>query len=199
MSDLVFPIGQYLGGAEPDDTAGHYVYRGGTAEHLDTAGLTAWTLAHGPLDPILAAGVRWTRDQLVRYAGYAGLDEPAKVVADLVARELLAETPDAGPAAQAFAREHRAVPLMLGLGNSGEEPHRFTIGFIGRGVVDVDETVYELWAWSATAGTLWDVCRTHAERRLSTVAGAGPADVLGHLLVNLHDLMSAHTLYLDSA
>jgi hypothetical protein len=74
---MIFPIGQYLGAAAD---GAHEVQRGGATERLDGTSFAAWGLAHGPIDPVLAASTPWTREELVRYAGLAGLPEPADQV-----------------------------------------------------------------------------------------------------------------------
>jgi hypothetical protein len=191
---MIFPIGQYLGA-----TAGgaHEVSRGGVTERLDGVSFAAWGLAHGPIDPVLAAGTPWTRAELVRYTGLAGLPDAAERVDRLVDRGLLSEAPAAGPAAHAFARAHRAVPLAVGLGNTAGEPARFTIGFFDRVLLQVDALRYEVWCWSSVYETLWQVCEAR-----SAEAGAElrePAQILDHFLAGVHLMASTNALYLDVA
>lgn len=187
---MIFPIGRYLG------TAGeaHQVRRGETTERLDPAGFAAWGLGHGPVDPVLAAGVSWTRQELVRYAGLAGLAGPDRLVAGLVERGLLVEAPATGPGAEAFARGHRVVPIAVGLGNLADRPAEFSIGWYGRPLLQVDELRYEVWGWSGGYDTLWRVCQARAG---AAPARSGPAGVLSHFLAGVHRLVSANALYLD--
>lgn len=210
MTGMILPIGQYLG-ATGDGT--HQVCRGGVTEQLDPMSFAAWGLGHGPIDPVLAAAVPWTRQELVQYAGLAGLLEPAGLVAGLVDRGLLVETEATGPAAVAFARAHRAVPLAVGLGNTPEAPATFTIGFFHRALLQVDALRYEVWSWSAGAETLWQVCQARASTQsgeagpepaggqpwagLEPAPGHGPTELLSHFLTGVHQLVSANALYLD--
>jgi hypothetical protein len=184
---MILPIGQYLG-ATADGA--HEVRRGGATARLDGTSFAAWGLAHGPIDPVLAAGTPWTREELVRYAGLAGLPAPADQVDRLVGRGLLTEAPATGPAARAFAHGHRAVPLAIGLGNHPDQPARFTIGFFGRALMHVDALRYEIWCWSSVYRTLWQVCEARA---------GDPASALSHFLAGVHAMVSTNSLYLDVA
>lgn len=205
LKGMIFPIGQYQGAT---DDGGHEVRRGGSTERLDDPGFAAWGLGHGPVDPVLAAGVSWTRKELVKYAEMAGLAEAGQVVGGLVERELLTEAPTNGAKALAFARAHRTVPLAVGLGNTPDAPHQFTIGLFDRGLVQTDEVRYDVWCWSAVYDSLWQVCQARAAAAEdATQADNGeksdeldrtdPARVLRHFLTGLHQLASANTLYLD--
>ena len=203
---LIFPIGQYVGAfarvGRPDERS-HHVCRGGQIVELTDESFALWGLAHGPLDPIIASSTPWTRPELGQYASRAGIAEPARLVADLAERGLLAETPREGPAAQAFAGRHRAVPTMLGLGNTAEDPELFTIGFFESDVLGVGEGLYELWAWSGADGNLWQVCESAA--RLAHAADdpdpqtTDPGRVLADFLASAHALLSASAMYLDLA
>jgi hypothetical protein len=187
LEGMIYPIGRYEG-ATGDGT--HEVRRGGAAERLDATQFAAWGLAHGPIDPVLAAGMRWTRKELVHYAGLAGLADAAEIVTGLLARGLLADAPPAGTRAVAFARAHRAVPLALGLGNRPEAPTRFTIGFHDQPLIETDERRYEVWCWSTVYKTLWQVCEMRSQ-------DGDPAEVLSHFLTGVHQLAAANALYLD--
>lgn len=192
LDGMIFPIGRYAGAT---GDGAHEVRRGGVTERLTAMTYAAWGLAHGPVDPVLAAAVPWTRAELVRYAGLAGLDQPAEVVAGLVERGLLTEAPATGPGAVTFARAHRAVPLAVGLGNRPEEPSRYAIGLADRLLVEVDEPRYEVWCWSTVYETLWQVCQARA----TDARGGDPAAILAHFLAGTHELASANALYLEVA
>jgi hypothetical protein len=186
---VMLPLGRYLGAA---DDGGHEVERGGVAERLDKVGFAVWGLAHGPIDPVLAAGKEWTRAELVSYAGLAGIPDPDERVARLAARGLLVDV-SVGSEASDFASSHRVVPLAVGLGNHPEEPDRFTIGLFDRPLVQVDELRYEVWCWSSAYDTLWQVC----EARAAMGGEQDPAEVLAHFLTGVHQMASANALYLD--
>jgi hypothetical protein len=198
MASVILPIGQYLGAT---GDGAHQVRRGAVTERLDAMSFAAWGLGHGPVDPVLAAGVLWTREELVRYAGMAGLLDPAGLVAGLVGRGLLTETATSGPAALAFARTHRAVPIAVGLGNTPDQPVEFTIGFFDRPLLQVDPLRYEVWCWSTVYDTLWQVCQARASAP-DGETGTGepepdPERLLDHFLTGVHQLASANVLYLD--
>ena len=191
MAGMILPIGQYAGAT---GDGAHRVRRGAGTECLDPTSFAAWGLAHGPVDPVLAATGPWTRAELEQYAGRAGLLEPARLVAGLLARGLLAETPATGPAAVGFAEAHRVVPLAVGLGNTAEQPAVFTVGFFDRALVQLDEQRYEVWSWSAGYDSLWQVCQARA---VAPVGDGDPAGLLGHFLTGVHQLAAANALYLD--
>jgi hypothetical protein len=181
---LIIPLGRFAGA----DHRTHRVDTDHATELLSEESVAVWRLAHGPLDPILAASVPWTRAELTRYAGLAGVPDPAVVVADLIVRGLLTQSPVRGDAAMGFARTHRAVPLMFGLGNRPDLPHAFTIGYFDRDHVVVTETVFDVWAACGAADTLWDACLRCAPGR--------PADALTRFLDDAHRLLAADAVYL---
>jgi hypothetical protein len=181
---LIVPLGRFAGA----DHRAHRVDTDHAVENLSEASFVVWSLARGPLDPILAASVPWTREELTRYAELAGVPDPADLVTDLVTRRLLAETPRRGETATRFARSHRAVPLMFGLGNIPHRPETFTLGYFDREFVMVTETVFEVWANCGFAGSLWHACLRCTPDR--------PAQALARFLDDLHRLLAADALYL---
>jgi hypothetical protein len=66
-------------------------------------------------------------------------------------RGLLVRGDDAG-----FARAHRLMPLLLGLGHSRLAPGRFAIGLPGREMFTVTAETFR--AWSTAAGSLEQTC-----------------------------------------
>jgi hypothetical protein len=181
---LIVPLGRFAGA----DQRTHRVDTDHTVEQLSEESVAVWRLAHGPLDPILAASVPWTRTELTRYAGLAGVPDPAGVLADLLAWGLLAETPVRGDAATVFARTHRAVPLMFGLGNRPDLPHAFTIGYFDRDHVVVTGTVFDVWAACGSADSLWDACVRCVPDR--------PAEALTRFIEDVHRLLATDAVYL---
>lgn len=183
---LVIPLGRFAG-------ADHHAHRVDTdhaVEHLSVESFTVWRLAHGPLDPILAASVPWTRTELTRYAELAGVPDAADLVTDLVTRRLLTETSDTGAAARRFAHDHRAVPLMFGLGNRPDLPRVFAIGYFNQEHVVVTEAVFDVWAHCGAAADLWQACLHSAPDR--------PDQALGRFLDDLHRLLTADAVYLTA-
>jgi hypothetical protein len=202
---LVFPIG-LLCGTFPDQTGGHYheIRRGGKVHELSNSELAAWAFAHGPPNSSVDTG--WTRsevEQRLRATGVDEVDEPATIVAGLLERGLMVEAPTEGDPAVAFARAHRAVPIMYGLGNSPEEPWRYSIGPLGHEVGQVTWPVFHLWAWGHLEPDLWRGCETFAEQERATGGTdpvvSDPARVLAGFLGMVHGLLNAQAVYLDPA
>ncbi|MGH3715912.1 MAG: hypothetical protein ACRDT4_20995 [Micromonosporaceae bacterium] len=198
---LVFPIGHYMGAFHPK-TGAPLKYRkvrvGVDVKQLpDDAHFTVWALAHGL--PHQIGKVRWTRDAMREIAGIATFDE---VVDALVAQGLLAEIQPGQEAA--FARGHRLQPLMMGLGNSPDDPLRFSIGFLGvPPAVKVESFVFELWQWGRLGHHLMETAEMFAKVEQEVSGGghhakSGPEQLLGEILEQLHVLLAHNAAYLDA-
>ena len=116
MTGLVFPIGLLVGTFHDAAPARHHheIRLGAKVHECTDHELAAWVFAHGPPDGVEDAP---SAASLVRHL--AGLDVPdaASLVASLLGRGLLAELVPGTESATAFARAHRLVPSMYGLGN----------------------------------------------------------------------------------
>jgi hypothetical protein len=153
----------------------------------------AWPGSRGP----------WSRRQVVAHAETAGLRDPARILAGLVADGLVVETLPETEHSVEFAEAYRLVPLMLGLGNTAEEPDRHGIGFFGQTALTVRGPHYSVWEWSHLDGNLWAGCRAYAD----TAIQAGitdpeqtiPERVLTDILGILQALLASGTAYLDLA
>lgn len=187
---LIVPIGHRVGAGR--------VRRGASFHELDETGFRAWTLAHGAPDA-LHDGQPWQRRQVVAAVAEAGVHDPEARLNALCDKGFLAEVApdDAVP----FARAHRMLPLMVGLGSTAGEPDLFGIGFLGQPVLHVGHVVYDLWQWSAMDDTLWATCENAAEvarRAGSTDAGyTDPRRLLDGLLGSLPALLCTHAACLD--
>jgi hypothetical protein len=199
---LVLPLGQLIG-TMPDDSAGghhHGIRRGGVVEELSDAELAAWAVAHGPPDDE-ASPQPWTATALRTHLAGLDVPDPAAIVDRLLARDLLVEVALDAEGGPEFARGHRAVPILYGLGNSAEEPWMYGIGLLGHEMIQVTRPIFELWAWAHLDDNLWLACQTFAE----TERAAGgtdpevcdPARVLIGFLSALHGLLGMHAVYLD--
>jgi hypothetical protein len=198
---LVFPIGMLVGTFHDAGQAGHHheIRLGAKVHECSDPELAAWAFAHGPPED---AEPPWTSVALVRHMAGLGIAEPGTIVAGLRDRGLLAELAPDTDAATAFARSHRLVPAMYGLGNSADEPWLYSIGLLGHEMVRVDRPVFELWAWSDTEPDLWHACESFAA---GEVAAGGqepevtePGRVLAGFLGTLHGLLSVQAAHLDT-
>lgn len=198
---LVFSIGHYLGAlvASPDEGGRvHQVRRGADIEELTEDRFRVWAVAQGSAEQ---QDTPWTRSVVEDFSVKAGVADPGPVVSELLAAGLLAEVAPDAP--REFALRHQLRPLMLGLGNSSDEPWLYGIGFGSQPVLKVTREVYGLWEWAHRDENLWHACETFAE----VESGSGgtepeltdPARVLDGLLSGLHNLTATTAAYLDIA
>jgi len=200
---LLFPVGHYLGARhrvqEPTNVA-QQVRRGATFHDLTNQQLTIWTLAHGSPEAVHNE-VAWRRRSVEELAKITGLIGAADLVQELIGMGLLVEVVPGTDQALDFAKTHRVVPLMLGLGNTADEPWLFGIGFISQPILQVTHPIYDLWQWSAMDDTLWATCENAADvasRAKSTDPEyTDPDKLLTGFLGSLHALLFANAAYLD--
>lgn len=195
---LLVPIGHCLGGLYDTAGGGHSfgVRIGPELVRLDDSRFAVWALAHGTPDK--PADRAWDRAAVVEAAQRAGLPEAAATVEVLLAEHLLTEVTEAVD----FARRYRLVPLMLGLGNSPEEPGLYSVGLIGQPIVTMSSTAYDLYQWAHLDPDLWVACEGAAEtaRRvgIEDPEATDPHRLLDGLLTNLHTLLAPNAVYLDT-
>lgn len=201
---LIFPIGHYVGAFYP--TVGsperyHNVMRGTETSELSDEQLAVWLLARGVPEQI--GQVSWTRETLERGAKQAGLAEPEAIVTGLVNQGLLAETVPGTAHSVDFAEAYRLVPLMLGLGNSADEPWLQAIGFFDQPVVKVANEVYSMWEWAHVDNNLWAACHAYADTS-KRANQTDPEETVPELILTgflgaVHGLLAAGAAYLDLA
>lgn len=199
---LIFPVGHYMGAFHPAQGATvkyHRVRLGDRSMRLESADEAAiWALAHGV--PEVVGEATWTRRRLVRLAAEGGMSTAPRLVEELLADGLLAEVPLTGPEAVRFAQRHQLQPLMIGIGNSVDNPLRFRLGFAGVPTMEVGRTLYEFWQWGHLFD-LWQACGVFADVAREGLADdpdeADPARILTRLLSSLHVLLSQNAAYLD--
>lgn len=199
---LVLPVGHYVGAYYPDVGA-PLKYRklrlGVDIKRLPTdAQFGLWALSHGLPDRLATA--TWTRSALLTVAAEMELPDPASSLQAMLAQGTLVEVTYAN--AVEFARNHRIQPLMMGLGNTPQDPLTFSLGIVGLPpVVKVESFLYELWQWGRTARNLWQTVEMFAEVERKVVhKGAGvpdPEGVLHRILGRLHVLLAHNAVYLD--
>ncbi len=199
---LLFPVGHHVGaqhGLESTEVV-EQVRRGATFHDLTSQQFSVWTLAHGSPEAV-ANEVPWTRRSVEELAKVTGLTSAIDVVDELVETGLLIEVTPATEQALDFARTHRVVPLMLGLGNTAEEPWLFGIGFLGQPILQVTHPIYDLWQWSAMDDTLWAACQSAVDvaRRANSTdpESTDPNVLLTGFLRAIHALLIGKAACLD--
>jgi hypothetical protein len=201
---LVFPLGHAMGpfhqhrGAPP----AYWVVRLGWDSPLlpDQAAADVWALAHGRRDRVATAP--WTRAELCRAARDAGVEEPERVLEELLGRGLVAEVSPGTEAAVEFAGTHRVQSLLLGLGELADEPGVDGIGLLGMPpLARVQLGTYELWQWGHLWPTLAEAAGGLAEMAAQSPdhapEEADPPQVLERVLRELHQLLAVRAVYLD--
>jgi hypothetical protein len=208
----ILPVGHYTGALHP---AGHHTVRVGreAVTFADAAAFAVWAAAHRPLE---RTAEPWTRETVAAAAApgqaaasaaaveatgapaameTAGTSTPSKIIDDLLRDGILVEVTDA----EAFARTHRVIPIMVGLGNTEDDPTGYDIGLFGMSpVITVPALVNEIWQWGGVGVTLWAVCEAFAQA--GTRAGGADFDaagVLAEFLAALPTLVGANAAYVD--
>lgn len=198
---LLFPIGEFQGDAVgPPGSESHHrqVRLGAELISLSEAELAVWAAAHGnPQDPNSA----WTRTDMVALLDQANIEDPTAEIGSLSERGLLFEVADKPSARRQFALHHRMVPIMLGLGNTPEEPWYYSIGTLGNPVIKLQSPLYDLWEWAHMDPNLWVAVRgaTATAKRVGVTDPdqIEPDRLLKDLVDALHAMLTGHTVYLD--
>lgn len=194
---LVLPVGQFGSATGPlNDPATRFEVRvGDRTVSLHPDRFAIWLSAHA-----MPGAPRWTERALTESLAAGGLPATPGDLDALYADGLLARVdPDR---AVSFAAGHRLVPLLLGLGESSDQPGGYPLGLLDQPLVTVAGPMFLLWAWSPVERDLWSSCQ-----RLADDIGTGPdaADpaltdpeaVLAGVLEGLHGLLSCGAAYLD--
>jgi hypothetical protein len=183
MSAAVFPIGHYLGERHPESL--HYVRVGLEHQTMTTDEFGVWVLAH-------QESPQWTVDKVVTLAARANLPDAAASAERLLSVGLLVNVSDQ----ESFARSYRLDPLLVGLGNTEENPDTYAVGLPGHEPASLAAGPYELWQWSALAPTLWHTAEVRA--KVSEVVRP-PTALLPELLADVRPLLANSCGYLDLA
>jgi len=159
-----------------------------------------WGLAHGT--PDRPTDRPWGRPGVLEAARRAGVPGAEQVLDSLIEDYLVVETTPGTPSAIDFARRHRLIPLMLGLGNSAEEPRLYSVGMTGQPLVQMSSMAYDLYEWAHMDSSLWLACEgaaaTAVRVGIEDVVAADPLRMLDALLATLHFLLSPNAVYLDT-
>lgn len=203
---LIFPVGHYLGPFHPkrNQPPRHHIVRVGwdTPKLTDEAHVDIWALAHGLPDRVDA--VRWTRQAILDAAQDAGMPDAAVILDDLAGLGLITEVHTGTDQALDFAKGHRMQSLLIGLGNSPEDPVLDGIGLAGMApILKVRPRVFQVWQWAHLWPTVWAACEGLAFVAGETGAGrpedTDPVTVLDFMLEALRTLVSRNAAYLDLA
>ncbi|ONI92868.1 hypothetical protein ALI22I_01440 [Saccharothrix sp. ALI-22-I] len=174
---LAVPIGHDLGAFHPDAGFAAHVRQirvGADVVELDDADFARWRQAHDPDGPVGGA------EGLLR----------AGVLAEVAPGD-----------AVGFATGHRLLPLVLGLGNTAEQPWLYSVGLLHQPLVVMSGPLYDVWQWAHLSPDLWSACLESV--RVASEAGATDPDridpelVLAGVLGALHRMLSAGVACVD--
>ncbi|TDB79554.1 hypothetical protein [Micromonospora sp. KC721] len=208
MPTVIVPVGLNLGPSyryvTPPDPAPEYweVRLGNDSEELTDEEFQLWGRAF--LDPERHARLEINRETLRRDAlGVgSGKSNPDAIIDRLLDRGLLIEFDPNGELEKPF-RRIRLYPLAEGMGNTPEEPDRRLIGHNGQAHVKVNYTVYGMWAYSSSIGSLWEACvdfETGAKEQHETgedVEVVAAAEVAGEVAKTLPMLIASGCAFVD--
>ena len=115
----VFPIGHYMGERHPEGL--HYVRLGLQHQTMTEDEFGVWVLSH---DRTVHSGVSRT---CWHWRPRRSSPDPEASVDRLLSVGALVTVTDP----EAFARSYRLQPLLVGLGNTEEDPNTYAVGFPG--------------------------------------------------------------------
>jgi hypothetical protein len=175
----VFPIGHYVGERHPEGL--HHVRIGLMHQAMTADEFGVWVLAHQD-------SPQWTVNDVLALAAQADLPNAAASVERLLAVGALVSVTDP----MAFTRTYRLESLLIGLGNTEEDPDTYRVGLPGQEPAVLKVNSYELWQWAALAPTLWHTCEIRAK-----LASTDPAEEVPSVLSDLRPLLANSCAYLD--
>jgi hypothetical protein len=206
-SPLIFPVGHYLGTHYPGagaDLDFHVVRIGWEIYRLEgNEQFGVWALAHGVPDQGDATAA-WTRPALEGAARASGLAGVSSALDDLLAKDLIIEVTAETEEAVEFARVCRIRSLLVGLGNTAEDPLHFGIGLpAGQPIMQASTFDYELWKWGHACDSLWHACNVLAQAGRDVDPAdpeqTDPSRILTRVLSTTQNLISHGAAYLDEA
>lgn len=200
---LLLPIGHCIGAYyDVPDSSNHFfqVRIGPDVVRLTDEQFAVWGLAHGTSDR--PTDQPWNQEATIAAAYSAGLTGVERVAAQLIADQVLVETTIGTESAVDFARRHRMLPLLLGLGNTAEEPRVYSVGLIGQPIVLMSSMIYDLFEWAHMDPDLWTACQGAAQtaRRVEVAdaTATDPHHLLDALLGSMHTMLSPNAVCLDT-
>jgi hypothetical protein len=196
VAKLLFPIGHCIGAYHDLPASNDHftqVRVRADVNRLSDGQFAIWGLAHGT--PDRPPEQPWNREAVLTAARRAGVDQAEQVLESLIDDGLLFETTPGTDFAVDFARRHRLIPLMLGLGNTAEEPWIYSVGMLGMPIVQLSAMAYDLYKWAHLDPNLWVAC----EGAAAAAVRVGIDDPLAtDPLQMLHYMLSPNAVYLDS-
>lgn len=201
---LIFPVGHYMGPFHParNAPAQHHVVRvGWDTLKLPDLHLDIWSLAHGLPERMETP---WTRPAIVEAAGEARVADAESIIDTLLDGGLLAAVESDSDQALEFARGYRMHALLVGLGNTPDDPAHDGIGLPGLPpLLKVRPRVFEVWQWGHLWPSIWSACEGLADvaraAEDSDPASTEPRLVLASVLDALRTLITKNAIYLDTA
>ena len=193
----VYPIGQLIGVRAAEDE--FHVRVGAQLRQLPAGDFSIWAMAHGPADHVPRP---WTVDELAAQADAIGLPDAPDRLVRLAETGLVALAAPGTASGPALARRVRMVPLVLGLGNSAENPDAYSVGLPGRPLAVLSAAAYDLFEWATMETSLWRACEgaaaTAARVGIEDPLASDPDAVLTALLADLHRLLTPNAVCLDT-
>jgi hypothetical protein len=187
---MILPVGHYTGSEHPPGARTIRIGRS-RVSFTDPEPFLVWAAAHRPPGDL---GAPWGRAEIAAATKVGGTDA---IIDRLLADGLLVEPTDP----EAFARAHKAVPILIALGNTPAEPDRYGIGVFGLDpVVTVSPLVYELWQWGTISVSVWAVCEAFAiANSRATGVPIATGAVLAEFVGALPALVGSNAVYLDQS
>jgi hypothetical protein len=193
----VYPIGQLARVRAAEDD--FHVRVGAQLQRLSAADFSVWAMAHGPADHVPRP---WTGDALAAQAQAVGLPDAPARLEHLQKVGLVALAAPGSQSGVALARRVRMVPLVLGLGNSADNPDAYSVGLPGRPLAVLSAAAYDLFEWATMETSLWRACQgaaaTAARVGIEDPLASDPEAVLASLLADLHRLLTPNAVCLDT-
>lgn len=204
---LIFPVGHYLGAHYPHagaDLDCHVIRIGWEIYRIEgNEQFGVWALAHGVPDQS-DEPTPWTRAALEGAARATGLPAVAGALDFLFTKDLIIEVTPETPDAVEFAKVCRLRSLLVGLGNTADDPLHYGIGLPGgQPVMRATAFDYELWKWGHACDNIWHVCQVLAQAGRDIAPNdpgqTDPERILTRVLAAIQNLVAHGAAYLDEA
>lgn len=204
---LIYPVGHYVGAHYPGPGADldfHVVRIGWEIYRIEgNEQFGVWALAHGVPDQGDQMSP-WTRPALEGAARATGLPSVAGALETLFTKDLIIEVVPETADAVEFAKVVRPRSLLVGLGNTADDPLHYGIGLPGgQPVMRATAFDYELWKWGHACDNLWHVCHVLAQAGRDVAPNepeqTDPERILTRVLASVQNLVAHGAMYLDEA